>query len=202
MKHVSHAGPQPFNAVCTWLQLSRTTSQQGYLSTSSIEKLMLSAPQPLRIALLVQPLLADTVALAARQICSGGVLRQLLRQEHACVAIMPMLSMPGRWRQQGVAYTAQPGAANTAQPACLVNGLVGAGATQLPWPVGSQDHHGHLALGGLDHSWQQVGHSCARAGNDGGRSSADTDWWMNRSWKDNESGAPSCPMSVAQGFWQ
>ena len=122
---------------------------------------------------------------------------QLLRQEHVCAAIIPMLSMPGRCRQQGVAYTAQPGLAYTAQPACLVDGLVGAGATQLPRPVGSQDHHGHLALSGLYHSWQQVGHSCARAGDDGGGSSADTDWWMHRNLKKLESGAPSCPMSVA-----
>ena len=105
--------------------------------------------------------------------------------------------MPWRWRQLGVAYTAQPGVANTAQLACLVDGLVGASATQLPWPIGSQDHHGHLALSGLNNSWQQVGHSCARAGDDGGRSSADTTWWMNRSLKDVESGAPSCSMSVA-----
>ena len=108
-----------------------------------------------------------------------------------------MLSMPWHWRQLGVAYTAQPGVANTPQPACLIDGLVGAGATQLPWPIGSQDHHGHLALSGLNHSWQQVGHSCARACDDGGRSSADTTWWMHRTLMDVGSGAPSCSMSVA-----
>ena len=64
---VSMQGLSHSNAVCMWLQLKIPFPRLGYLSVLSIEMLMLSSPHLPHIALLIQPLLADTATLPPRK---------------------------------------------------------------------------------------------------------------------------------------
>lgn len=56
----------------------------------------------------------------------------------------------------------QTGAGQDQSGACLINGLVCTGVSQLPWAVSCEENQGDVALAGFHHCRQKVGNRCAR----------------------------------------